>query len=112
FDATYDINANAATDLVLDPTLVGQWQVTFDGFTSGNTIATFRIEPLVPNPTGPGTNGTTITFTWYNAHLTGLNEFAATAAAGGNAKVDAEFWMVNVSNDARFVNSTMSRTIL
>lgn len=112
FDPTYDINANAATDLVLDPTLVGQWKVTFDGYTSGNTVATFRIEPLVTNPTGPGTTGTTITFTWYNAHLTSLNEFAATAAAGGNAKVDAEFWMVNVSNDARFVNSTRSRTIL
>ena len=112
FDPTYDINANAATDLVLDPALVGQWQVTFDGYTSNNTIATFRIEPLVPNPIGPGTNGTVITFTWYNAHLTSLNEFAATAAAGGNAKVDAEFWMVNVSNDARFVNSTRSRTIL
>lgn len=99
-------------DLVLDPALVGQWQVTFDGYTSGNTVATFRIEPLVTNPTGPGTNGTTITFTWRNAHLTSLNEFAATAAAGGSAKVDAEFWMVNVSNDARFVNSTRSRTIL
>ena len=99
-------------DLVLDPALVGQWQVTFDGYTSGNTVATFRIEPLVVNPTGPGTNGTTITFTWQNAHLTSLNEFAATAAGGGSAKVDAEFWMVNVSNDARFVNSTRSRTIL
>lgn len=109
FDASIPI---VAGDLVLDPTLVGQWQVTFDGYTSGNTVATFRIEPLVTNPTGPGTNGTTITFTWNNAHLTSLNEFAATAAAGGNAKVDAEFWMVNVSNDARFVNSTRSRTIL
>ena len=109
FDSTYTIQA---ADLVLDPTLVGQWKVTFDGYTSGDTVATFRIEPLVQNPTGPGTNGTTITFTWYNAHLTSLNEFAATAASGGSAKVDAEFWMVNVSNDARFVNSTRSRTIL
>lgn len=99
-------------DLILDPALVGQWRVTFDGYTSGNTVATFRIEPLVTNPTGPGTNGTVITFEWRNAHLTSLNEFAATAAAGGSAKVDAEFWMVNVSNDARFVNSTRSRTIL
>ena len=112
FDPSYDINANAATDLILDPALVGQWKVTFDGYTSGNTIATFRIEPLVVNPVGPGTNGTVITFEWRNAHLTSLNEFAATAAAGGSAKVDAEFWMVNVSNDARFVNSTRSRTIL
>lgn len=112
FDPSYDINANAATDLILDPALVGQWKVTFDGYTSGNTIATFRIEPLVVNPIGPGTNGTVITFEWRNAHLTSLNEFAATAAAGGSAKVDAEFWMVNVSNDARFVNSTRSRTIL
>lgn len=99
-------------DLVLDPALVGQWQVTFDGYTSGNTVATFRIEPLVINPTGPGTINTVVTFTWNNARLTSLNEFAATAAGGGNAKVDAEFWMVNVSNDARFVNSTRSRTIL
>jgi hypothetical protein len=112
FDPSYDINANAATDLILDPALVGQWKVTFDGYTSGNTVATFRIEPLVVNPVGPGTNGTVITFEWRNAHLTSLNEFAATAAAGGSAKVDAEFWMVNVSNDARFVNSTRSRTIL
>ena len=104
--------AIAPGDLVLDPALVGQWQVTFDGYTSNNTVATFRIEPLVPNPTGPGVGLNTITFTWYNAHLASLNEFAATAAAGGSAKVDAEFWMVNVSNDARFVNSTMSRTIL
>ncbi|GEM_PF-899455 len=109
FDASIPI---VAGDLVLDPTLALEWKVTFDGYTSGNTVATFRIEPLVTNPTGPGTNGTTITFTWNNAHLTSLNEFAATAAAGGNAKVDAEFWMVNVSNDARFVNSTRSRTIL
>ena len=40
FDPSYDINANAATDLILDPALVGQWKVTFDGYTSGNTIAT------------------------------------------------------------------------
>jgi hypothetical protein len=109
FDSSYTIQPG---DLVLDPALVGQWQVTFDGYTSGDTVATFRIEPLVTNPTGPGTVNTTITFTWNNAHLTSLNEFAATAAAGGAAKVDAEFWMVNVSNDARFVNSTRSRTIL
>lgn len=112
FDPSYDINANAATDLILDPALATSWKVTFDGYTSGNTVATFRIEPIVINPTGPGTAGTVITFTWRNAHLTSLNEFAATAAAGGSAKVDAEFWMVNVSNDSRFVNSTRSRTIL
>ena len=109
FDSSYTI---LPSDLVLDPALVGQWKVTFDGYTSSDTVATFRIEPLVVNPTGPGTNGTVITFEWKNAHLTSLNEFAATAAAGGSAKVDAEFWMVNVSNDARFVNSTRSRTIL
>lgn len=109
FDASYTI---LPTDLVLDPALTASWKVTFDGYTSGNTVATFRIEPIVVNPTGPGTAGTVITFTWNNAHLTSLNEFAATAAAGGSAKVDAEFWMVNVSNDARFVNSTRSRTIL
>ena len=102
-------------DLVLDPALVSDWQVTFDGYTSDDTIATFRIEPITTTPKGPGTTGTTITFTWNNAHLTSLNEFAKAAyesADGTGGKVDAEFWMVNVSNDARFVNSTWSRTIL
>ena len=98
--------------LVLDPAIATQWKVTFDGFTSGNTVATFRIEPTTTTPVGPGTVNGIITFKWNNAQLTSLNEFAAAAAAGGSAKVDAEFWMVNVSNDSRFVNSTRSRTIL
>ena len=112
FDPTWVPTSSALgdTNLVLDPAIAGQWKVTFDGYTSGNTVATFRIEPITTTPIGPGAG--VITFTWYNAHLTSLNEFAATAAAGGNAKVDAEFWMVSTTNDARFVNSTWSRTIL
>ena len=103
---------NFDANLVLDPVVAADWKVTFDGYTSNNTIATFRIEPTSTTPVGPGTVNTVVTFTWNNAHLTSLNEFAATAAAGGNAKVDAEFWMVSVTNDARMVNSTRSRTIL
>lgn len=113
FDSTWVPTTSAGgadPNLVLDPAIAGQWKVTFDGYTSGDTIATFRIEPTSTTPIGPGAG--VITFTWYNAHLTSLNEFAATAAAGGNAKVDAEFWMVSTTNDARFVNSTWSRTIL
>ena len=101
--------APAPADLVLDPTLVGSWTVAFDGYTAGNgganTVATFRLTPLTPNPVNPS-SGTLLT--WNNAQLTSLNEFAL----GTTTKVDAEFWMVNISNDARFVNSTMSRTIL
>jgi hypothetical protein len=111
--ATSDIGSpNYDARLVLDPAIAVDWKVTFDGFTSGNTVATFRIEPTSTTPVGPGTVDDVITFKWNNAQLTSLNEFAATAAAGGSAKVDAEFWMVNVSNDSRFVNSTRSRTIL
>ena len=111
--ATSDVGSpNFDARLVLDPAIALDWKVTFDGFTSSNTVATFRIEPTSTTPVGPGTVDGIITFTWNNADLTSLNEFAATAAAGGSAKVDAEFWMVNVSNDSRFVNSTRSRTIL
>lgn len=96
-------------DLVLDPTLTGSWSVAFDGFSPGNgganTVASFRITPTTPFPVNPS-SGTLLT--WNNARLTSLNEFAA----GTTTKVDAEFWMVNISNDARFVNSTMSRTLL
>ena len=109
FDSSYTIQPG---DLVLDPLVAADWQVSFDGYTNNNTIATFRIEPTSTTPIGPGTVNTVVTFTWYNAHLTSLNEFAAAAAAGGAAKVDAEFWMVSVTNDARMVNSTRSRTIL
>ncbi|HQX92251.1 MAG TPA: hypothetical protein PKX50_07220 [Thermomonas sp.] len=34
------------------------------------------------------------------------------AAGGGTDKVDAEFWMVNATNDSRYQGSTTSRTIL
>ena len=111
--ATSDaLSANYDARLVLDLSIANDWKVTFDGFTSSNTVATFRIEPTTTTPVGPGTVDDVITFKWNNAQLTSLNEFAATAANGGNAKVDAEFWMVSVSNDARMVNSTRSRTIL
>ena len=102
FDSSIPI---VPADMVLDPTLVGSWTVAFDGFTNGDTTANFRITPLTANPVNPS-SGTLLT--WKNAHLTSLNEFA-TAATN---KVDAEFWMVNISNDSRFINSTMSRTIL
>ena len=94
-----------AGDLVLDPALTATWTVAFDGFTDNDTVATFRLTPTVATPVNPSL-GTLLT--WNNARLTSLNEFAA----GTTTKVDAEFWMVNISNDARFVNSTMSRTIL
>jgi hypothetical protein len=102
FDTT---NIPAPGDMVLDPALTGTWTVAFDGYTNGGTTANFRITPLTANPVNPSA-GTLLT--WNNARLTSLNEFAA----GDTSKVDAEFWMVNIGNDARFVNSTMSRTIL
>ena len=109
----YDTAGNpvgpAGNGLALDPSLVSTWDVAFDGYSgsSGNTIASFRITPKqgITNPQNPS-SGTLLT--WNNAHLTSLNEFAN----GTTTKVDAEFWMVNPTNDARFVNSTMSRTIL
>lgn len=101
--------APAPGDMVLDPSLVGSWTVAFDGYTAGhggaNTVATFRLTPLTPNPVNPS-SGTLLT--WNNVSLTSLDEFAS----GATSKVDAEFWMVNIGNDARFVNSTMSRTII
>lgn len=87
------------------------WRVSFDGFSESGRVASIRIIPPAndPNPVNPGPG---VTLRWHNARLTSLNEFAATAYNGGTGKVDAEFWMVNPTNDARFVNSTMSRTIL
>ena len=78
------------------------------GYSDGGKVASIRIIPAAGNNANPGPGEM---LRWHNAQLTSLNEFAATAFAG-TAKVDAEFWMVNPSNDARFVNSTMSRTIL
>ena len=95
-----ELNANLVT---------AGWQVQFDGYSDGGTIASIRIIPAPGNNANPGPGEM---LRWHNAQLTSLNEFAATAYAGATAKVDAEFWMVNPSNDARFVNSTMSRTIL
>ena len=102
FDAA---NPPIAADLVLDPSLAATWSVAFDGYSNGNTTASFRLTPTTPNPVNPS-SGTLLT--WNNPRLTSLNEFAT----GATNKVDAEFWMINISNDARFVNSTMSRTIL
>ena len=107
----YDVLGNpvgpAGNGLVLDPSLVSTWEVVFDGYSNNNTTASFRITPKqgITNPQNPS-SGTLLS--WNNAHLRSLNEFAT----GATTKVDAEFWMVNPSNDARFVNSTMSRTIL
>ena len=107
----YDVLGNpvgpAGNGLVLDPSLVSTWEVVFDGYSNNNTTASFRITPKqgITNPQNPS-GGTLLS--WNNAHLRSLNEFAT----GATTKVDAEFWMVNPSNDARFVNSTMSRTIL
>ena len=60
FDSSYTIQAS---DLVLDPLVAADWQVTFDGYTENDTIATFRIEPTSTTPIGPGTVNTVVTFT-------------------------------------------------
>ena len=104
--------APTAADLVLAPELVtAGWVVQFDGYYDGGRTASIRIIPNGANPTpanpGPGT-----LLRWKNAQLTSLNEFAAGAANGGTDKVDAEFWMVNATNDSRFAGSTKHRTIL
>ncbi len=102
-----------AGQLELNANLVAAgWQVQFDGYSDNGTIASIRIIPAPGNNANPGPGEM---LRWHNAQLTSLNEFAAAAynsADGTGGKVDAEFWMVNPSNDARFVNSTMSRTIL
>ena len=85
--------------------LAAGWQVQFDGYYDGGATASIRIIPAPGNNANPGPG---VMLRWHNAKLTSLNEFAA----GATTKVDAEFWMVNASNDSRFVNSTMSRTIL
>ena len=102
--------APTAADLVLSSELAAaNWVVQFDGYYEGNTVASFRIMPAPGNNANPGP-GTMLR--WKNAQLTSLNEFAAGAANGGTDKVDAEFWMVNATNDSRFAGSTKHRTIL
>ena len=102
--------APTAADLVLAPELVAAgWVAQFDGYYDGNRTASIRIMPAPGNNANPGP-GTMLR--WKNAQLTSLNEFAAGAANGGTDKVDAEFWMVNATNDSRFAGSTKHRTIL
>lgn len=94
--------------LELNATLIAAgWQVQFDGYYDGGRTASIRIIPS--NAVGSGANpGPGQMLRWHNAQLTSLNEFAL----GTTTKVDAEFWMVNSSNDTRFTGSTQSRTIL
>ena len=81
------------------------WQVQFDGYYDGGRTASIRIIPAPGNNANPGPG---VMLRWHNPQLTGLDRFAD----GRTTKVDAEFWMVNSSNDSRFTGSTMSRTIL
>ena len=97
------------TQLILDANLNANWTVVFDGYYDGGRTASFRISPNAFNPPNPGPG---IMLRWRNAQLTSLNEFAESAYNGGTGKVDAEFWMVNATNDSRFAGSTTHRTIL
>lgn len=93
-------------DLVLSPELYAAgWRAEFDGYYDGGRTASIRIIPAAGTNANPGP-GTMLR--WKNARLTSLNEFATNPGA----KVDAEFWMVNATNDSRFAGSTKSRTIL
>ena len=102
--------APTAPEMILEPSLAGAgWTVAFDAFYDGNRTASFRIIPPAGNTLNPSAG---ILLRWRNAQLTSLNEFAIGAAGGGTDKVDAEFWMVNATNDSRYQGSTTSRTIL
>ena len=102
--------APVPADLILDASLaLAGWTVAFDGFYDGNRTASFRIIPTVSNPPNPGPG---IMLRWRNARLTGLAQFAEKAHDGGDAIVNAEFWMVNATNDSRFAGSTKNRPIL
>jgi hypothetical protein len=104
FDTT---NIPSAADMVLDPSLTATWDVNFDAYYDGGQTASFRITPKqgITNPQNPS-GGTMLS--WRNARLTSLGEFAM----GDTNKVDAEFWMINPSNDARFNDSTKWGPIL
>jgi hypothetical protein len=92
--------------LELNATLVAAgWQAQFDAYYDGGRTASIRIIPAPGNNANPGPGEM---LRWHGAQLTSLNEFAI----GTTTKVDAEFWMVNASNDTRFTGSTQSRTIL
>jgi hypothetical protein len=102
--------APTAGEMILEPSLAGAgWTVQFDAFYDGNRTASFRIIPPAGNTLNPSAG---ILMRWRNARLTSLNEFAMGAAGGGTDKVDAEFWMVNATNDSRYQGSTTSRQIL
>lgn len=102
--------APTAPEMILEPSLAGAgWTVAFDAFYDGNRTASFRIIPPAGNTLNPSAG---ILLRWRNARLTSLNEFALGAAGGGTDKVDAEFWMVNATNDSRYQGSTTSRQIL
>ena len=102
--------APTAPEMILEPSLAGAgWTVAFDAFYDGNRTASFRIIPPAGNTLNPSAG---ILLRWRNAQLTSLNEFAIGAAGGGTDKVDAEFWMVNATNDSRYQGSTVSREIL
>lgn len=102
--------APTAPEMILEPSLAGAgWTVAFDAFYDGNRTASFRIIPPAGNTLNPSAG---ILLRWRNAQLTSLNEFAMGAAGGGTDKVDAEFWMVNATNDSRYQGSTTSRQIL
>jgi hypothetical protein len=97
----------AGNGLALDPSLIATWDVAFDAYYDSGRTASFRITPKqgITNPQNPS-SGTLLS--WSNAHLTSLNEFANNATT----KVDAEFWMINTTNDDRFSNSTKWGPIL
>ena len=98
-----------AGQLELNSTLVAAgWAVEFDGYYDGGETASIRIRPPAGTQANPGPG---VMLRWHNPQLTSLNEFAATAFAG-TATVNAEFWMVNATNDSRFQGSTQSRLIL
>ena len=100
------VGAYAGEDLELNATLrAAGWQAQFDGYYDGGRTASIRIIPAPGNNANPGPG---VMLRWHHARLTSLDELAD----GRTTKVDAEFWMVNSSNDSRFTGSTMSRTIL
>ena len=95
--------------LELNATLLAAgWTAEFDGYYDGGETASIRIRPPAGTQANPGPG---VMLRWHNPQLTSLNEFAATAFAG-TATVNAEFWMVNATNDSRFQGSTQSRLIL
>lgn len=99
-----------AADMILEPGLAGAgWTVAFDAYYEAGRVASFRIIPPAGNTMNPSAG---ILLRWRNAPLTSLGEFAQGATGGGTDKVDAEFWMVNATNDSRYQGSTTSRTIL